>query len=57
MTLAGLGCASVYHHQMNNIDTGTTIKGSQFEIILSERNVNMTEKELGPALSKKNGQR
>ena len=53
MSLAGWGCATVYRHQINNIDTETTIKGSRFEIILSERNVNMMEAELGSTLSKK----
>ena len=48
-----LGCASLYQHQMNSINTETTIKGNRFEIILSEKNVNMTESELGSTLSKK----
>ena len=47
------GCATVHQHQMSNIDTETTIRGSRFEIILSEKDVNMSEKELGTNLSKK----
>ena len=51
--LASLGCATAYQHQVNNIDSEIAIKGSRFEIILSERNVNISESELGDPLNKK----